>query len=44
MTRCERCGYFWIDEGEQYGCCHYADPWPAPCEYDDVIEEEEDAW
>lgn len=41
MTRCEMCGYYWIDrddDGESYGrpYCHYDGPpmW-APCEQDD---------
>lgn len=36
MARCaEGCGYYWQEEGEDYPRCHYDDPWPAPCEYDD---------
>lgn len=40
MARCadSNCGYYWQEEGEDYPRCHYNDPWPAPCEYD----EEED--
>ena len=41
--KCSECVLWYIDEGEDWPCCH-ADPnWPAPCEYDDEpIEEEED--
>lgn len=43
MARCaEGCGYYWKEVGEPYPRCHYDDPWPAPCEYDDEPEEEED--
>ena len=36
MARCaEGCGYYWQEVGEDYPRCHYNDPWPAPCEYDD---------
>lgn len=42
MARCaEGCGYYWQEEGEPYPRCHYNDPWPAPCEYDDKEEEDE---
>lgn len=41
MARCaEGCGYYWQEEGEAYPRCHYDDPWPAPCEYDDEPEGE----
>ena len=37
--KCKDCVLWYIDEGEDWPCCH-ADPnWPAPCEYED---EEED--
>ena len=41
MSRCadSNCGYYWQEADEEYPRCHYNDPWPAPCEYDD---EEED--
>lgn len=43
MARCaDGCGYYWQEEWEDYPSCHYNDPWPAPCEYDDALEEEED--
>lgn len=34
---CERinCGYFWKEDGEDFPCCHYDSPYPAPCECDD---------
>ena len=37
MARCKdsNCGYYWQEPGEAYPRCHYDDPWPAPCEYDD---------
>ena len=40
MARCadSNCGYYWKEEWEEFHSCK-ADPnWPAPCEYD----EEED--
>lgn len=40
--KCKECNLYWVDAGERFPCCH-ADPnWPAPCEYDDYEEEEED--
>ena len=43
MARCadSNCGYYWQEEGEAYPRCHYDDPWPAPCEYDDYEEKDE---
>ena len=43
MARCadSNCGYYWQEEWEPYPSCNYNDPWPAPCEYDDEPEEEE---
>lgn len=40
MARCadSNCGYYWQDVDEDYPRCHYDDPWPAPCEYDDEPE------
>ena len=40
MGYCEKtnCGYWWRDEDEEYPRCHYDDPWPAPCEYDESEE------
>lgn len=41
MARCaEGCGYYWQEAGEPYPRCHYDDPWPTPCEYDDEPEGE----
>ena len=41
MARCaDGCGYYWQDPWEEYPRCHYDDPWPAPCEYDDKEEDE----
>ena len=40
--RCCDCSLWWQDENENFADCH-ADPnWPAPCEYDDYEEEEEE--
>lgn len=41
MGPCEKrnCGYFWKEEWEDYPTCHYDDPWPAPCEYDEEEEQ-----
>lgn len=41
MAYCDsiNCGYWWQEEGEGYPRCHYDDPYPAPCEYDDDSEE-----
>ena len=37
MSTCEKinCGYYNQTEEDDFPCCHYNDPWPAPCEYDD---------
>ena len=44
MPRCadSNCGYFYQEAGETRPRCHYYDPWPTPCEYDDGYEEEEE--
>lgn len=44
MARCadSNCGYYWQEVGELYPRCHYDDPWPAPCEYDDEEDADED--
>lgn len=40
--KCSDCVLWYIDEGKDWPSCH-ADPnWPAPCEYNDEPEEEED--
>ena len=40
--RCAECNLYWADEGEKFPSCK-ADPhWPAPCEYEDEPNEEED--
>lgn len=42
--KCADCNLWWVDKGAQYPSCH-ADPnWPAPCEYVDDGEEDEDDW
>ena len=43
MAKCKdsNCGYYWKEPDEDYPRCHYDDPWPAPCEYDDNEREEE---
>lgn len=41
-NRCEFCGYHYQTEEDKFPCCHYSDPWPAPCEQDDDYEEEEE--
>lgn len=34
--KCVDCPYYWIDDGEQYGCCHYRyNDGYAPCEVAD---------
>lgn len=50
MSLCERinCGYYWKDEDDDFPHCHYDDPWPAPCEEEEDIDEpdwrESDRW
>ena len=40
--KCALCVCGWVDEGDEYITCH-ADPnWPAPCEYEEDIEDWED--
>lgn len=40
--KCTDCVLWYINEGEDWPCCH-ADPnWSAPCEYEEDIEEDED--
>ena len=40
MSYCDKinCGYYYQDEEDDFPRCHYDDPWPAPCEY------EEEGW
>lgn len=37
--KCKDCAYHWVDEGEQYGTCHFvrvcADDY-SPCEQEDI--------
>lgn len=42
--KCTDCGYHWKDENDEFPCCHYDAPFPAPCEqeYDDFELEEDD--
>ena len=51
--KCTECNYFWTDEGERYGRCHWTDwngadslhgtPWDiAPCEEEEYEEPEYD--
>ena len=41
--RCEHCGYWWRERGEEHPSCHYEGPdqW-APCEDEDDYYEEPD--
>ena len=40
--KCKTCNLCWAAEGEQFPTCK-ADPnWPAPCEYEDEYEDEEE--
>lgn len=39
---CKDCPYWWQDESEDFPQCHCPEDIPvAPCEYDDIIEEDE---
>ena len=45
MATCasSNCGYYWQDEGEDYPRCHYPDDGtPAPCEYDEPEDIDDD--
>lgn len=45
-TRCTCCPYHWQEEWEDFPCCHFDEthhPTPAPCEYECVYEELEEA-
>ena len=40
--KCSECLMWYCDDDEEWPSCH-ADPnWPAPCEYEDDYEEEEE--
>mgnify|MGYP007104454666 CR=1 FL=1 len=40
--KCSECNLYWFDEEAGCAICH-ADPnWPAPCEYDEEEDDEED--
>lgn len=42
MLKCENCNLYWADEWEEFPSCK-ADPnWPAPCEYEEDVEEEDE--
>lgn len=40
--KCAECNLWWADEPNIPCSCHADLNWPAPCEYDDDYEEEED--
>lgn len=40
MSRCSHCNYFWVEEGDDYGKCHYKSLGlfdPAPCEIEEDL-------
>lgn len=40
--KCSECNLYWFDEEAGCAICH-ADPnWPAPCEYDEEDDEEDE--
>lgn len=40
--KCKDCNYWWQDGDEDFPQCHCPEDIPvAPCEYDDIIEEDE---
>ena len=40
--KCSECNMYWFDEKIGFAICH-ADPrWPAPCEYDNEEEREDE--
>lgn len=42
--KCTDCGYFWKDEGEQYGTCHFVPVCAgdySPCEQEDIDRQRE---
>jgi len=43
INECEKCGYYWQEEGEDYPRCHYSDDrFPAPCEEEEYEEPYDD--
>lgn len=39
--KCVDCPCYWIDDGEQYGCCHYGyNDGCAPCEVVDGTDDD----
>ena len=44
MCECDRinCGYYYKGEDDDYPCCHCPDDgFPAPCEYDEPMEDDD---
>lgn len=41
--KCKDCNYWWQDEDEDFPQCHCPEDIPvAPCEFNDIIEEEDE--
>ena len=40
--RCVECPYYFWDDYEEMEICHADRNWPAPCEYDDYEEKDEE--
>ena len=38
---CKDCSYHYKTEEDEFPCCHYCSPFPAPCEEEDYESEEE---
>lgn len=39
---CKLCAYHYKTEKDDFPCCHYDSPFPAPCEEEEDYESEED--
>lgn len=39
--KCNECFYWWQNEDDEFPQCHCSEDTPAPCEDDDIIEEDE---
>ena len=42
--KCSECNLYWASEWEKFPSCKADPDWPAPCEYEDDYEEEEEEY
>ena len=40
--KCSNCNLYWQDKGYNFPTCHADPDWPAPCEYEEEYNEEDE--